>query len=147
MSRTDFGIYVPQLAISADEVFERALTCERLGFDTLWLYDHLYGPGLPDRDSFEGWTLATAILAKTTTLRVGHLVTCNNFRHPALLAKMATSLDVLSGGRLEFGIGSGSYEEEHQQAGIEWGSVRERSDRLEESLEIITRMFTTCVAS
>jgi alkanesulfonate monooxygenase SsuD/methylene tetrahydromethanopterin reductase-like flavin-dependent oxidoreductase (luciferase family) len=143
VSGLTFGIYVPQVALSPDDLLARALDCERLGFSSLWLFDHLYGPGLPDVDAYEGWTLATTLLAKTTTLRVGHLVTCNNFRHPALLAKMATSLDVLSGGRLEFGLGSGSYEEEHHQAGIEWGSIRERSERLEESLEIITRMFTS----
>jgi alkanesulfonate monooxygenase SsuD/methylene tetrahydromethanopterin reductase-like flavin-dependent oxidoreductase (luciferase family) len=143
MSNVTFGIYVPQLAMSADGLVGRALDCERLGFSSLWLYDHLYGPGLPDVDAFEGWTLATTLLARTTLLRVGHLVNCNNFRHPALLGKMATSLDVLSGGRLEFGIGSGSYEEEHHQAGIEWGSVRERTERLGEALEIITQMFSS----
>ena len=89
MSRIEVGVYLPQLAISADEVFDRALECERLGLDSFWLYDHLYGPGIPGVDSLEGWTLATAILAKTSRIRVGHLVSCNNFRHPALLAKMA----------------------------------------------------------
>jgi alkanesulfonate monooxygenase SsuD/methylene tetrahydromethanopterin reductase-like flavin-dependent oxidoreductase (luciferase family) len=143
MSRVRFGIYVPQLAMSADGLVARALDCERLGFHSLWLFDHLYGPGLPDVDAYEGWTLATTLLAKTTRLRVGHLVNCNNFRHPALLGKMATSLDVLSNGRLEFGIGSGSYEEEHHQAGMEWGTARERTERLEEALEIVTRMFTS----
>jgi alkanesulfonate monooxygenase SsuD/methylene tetrahydromethanopterin reductase-like flavin-dependent oxidoreductase (luciferase family) len=143
MSAVRFGIYVPQLAMSADDLVARALDCERLGFHSLWLFDHLYGPGLPDHDAFEGWTLAATLMAKTTSLRVGHLVNCNSFRHPALLAKMATSLDVLSGGRLEFGIGSGSYEEEHHQAGIEWGSPRVRTERLGEALEIITSMFSS----
>jgi alkanesulfonate monooxygenase SsuD/methylene tetrahydromethanopterin reductase-like flavin-dependent oxidoreductase (luciferase family) len=143
MSATTFGIYVPQLAMSPEDIVGRALDCERLGFHALWLFDHLYGPGLPDAGAYEAWTLASVLLAKTTQLRVGHLVNCNNFRHPAVLAKMATSLDVLSAGRLEFGIGSGSYEQEHHEAGIEWGSVRERSERLEEALEIVTRMFAS----
>jgi alkanesulfonate monooxygenase SsuD/methylene tetrahydromethanopterin reductase-like flavin-dependent oxidoreductase (luciferase family) len=143
VNQVTFGIYVPQLAVSADDLIGRALECERLGFESLWLFDHLYGPGFPDRDAFEAWTLAATLLAKTTRLRVGHLVNCNNFRHPALLAKMATSLDVLSDGRLEFGIGSGSYEIEHHQAGLDWGSARERTERLGEALEIITRMFTS----
>jgi alkanesulfonate monooxygenase SsuD/methylene tetrahydromethanopterin reductase-like flavin-dependent oxidoreductase (luciferase family) len=143
MSQVTFGIYVPQLAISPDNLLDRALECERLGFHALWLFDHLYGPGFPDADAYEGWTLASVLLAKTTRLRVGHLVNCNNFRHPALLAKMATSLDVLSAGRLEFGIGSGSYEIEHQQAGLTWGSARERTERLAEALEIVTRMFSS----
>src|SRR5215469_10125114 len=137
----EFGIYLPQVALTFEEILGRALECERLGYDSLWLYDHLYTPGLPQAPSLEAWTLATALLARTSRLRVGHLVACNNFRHPAVLAKMATTLDVISGGRLEFGIGSGSVEAEHEQAGIGWGSPRERSERLGEALEIITRML------
>jgi alkanesulfonate monooxygenase SsuD/methylene tetrahydromethanopterin reductase-like flavin-dependent oxidoreductase (luciferase family) len=139
----DFGIYLPQLAMSFEGILERAQRCEDLGYDSFWLFDHLYGPGLPDLPSFEGWTLATALLARTTRLRVGHLVNCNNFRHPALLAKMATTLDVISGGRVELGLGSGSVEEEHHQAGLPWGSIGERSERLGEALEIITSMFAS----
>ena len=112
-----------------------------MGFTSFWLFDHLYAPGLPDQPSFEGWTLATALLAGTTTLRVGHLVLNNNLRHPALLARMATTLDVISGGRLKLGIGSGSFAAEHHEGGFPWGSMRERTDRLEEALEIVTRMF------
>ena len=137
----DFGIYVPQLAMSYPDLRDRALECEALGFHSFWLMDHLYGPELPDRPSFEGWTLATALLAQTTSLRVGHLVLSATFRHPALLAKMATTLDVISNGRLELGIGSGSYPPEHERAGIPWGSFRERSELLGESLAILTAMF------
>jgi alkanesulfonate monooxygenase SsuD/methylene tetrahydromethanopterin reductase-like flavin-dependent oxidoreductase (luciferase family) len=138
----EFGIYVPQVSFSYADVIDRAVVAEDLGFDSLWFYDHLYSPGLPDLASFEGWTLASYILAQTTRLRVGHLVLCNNFRHPAVLGKMATSLDVLSGGRLELGIGSGSVAHEHLQTGLPWGTFPERSERLAESLEILTRMFT-----
>jgi alkanesulfonate monooxygenase SsuD/methylene tetrahydromethanopterin reductase-like flavin-dependent oxidoreductase (luciferase family) len=137
----DFGIYVPQLAFEYQDVLGRARLCEELGFSSFWLFDHFYGPGLPDLPALEGWTLATALLAQTTTLRVGHLVLCNNFRHPALLARMATTLDAISAGRLEVGLGSGSVEEEHHQAGLPWGSLAERSERLGEGLEIVTRMF------
>jgi alkanesulfonate monooxygenase SsuD/methylene tetrahydromethanopterin reductase-like flavin-dependent oxidoreductase (luciferase family) len=137
-----FGIYLPQVAMSFEQALDRALECERAGFDALWLYDHLYSPGQPDKPSLEAWTLATALLARTSRLRVGQLVLCNNFRHPALLAKMAATLDVISGGRLELGLGSGSVAEEHRQAGLPWGPARERSERLGEALEIITRMFT-----
>jgi F420-dependent oxidoreductase-like protein len=143
----EFGIYLPQVAMSFEQVLDRALECERLGFDALWLYDHFYSPGQPDKPSLEAWTLATALLARTSRLRVGQLVLCNNFRHPALLAKMAATLDVICGGRLELGLGSGSVEEEHHQAGIAWGSARERSERLGEALEIITRMFTGSVTT
>jgi F420-dependent oxidoreductase-like protein len=139
--RVDFGIYVPQLAFEYGDVLGRARLCEELGFTSLWLFDHLYGPELPGTPAFEGWTLATALLAQTTRLRVGHLVLCNTFRHPALLAKMATTLDHVSGGRLELGIGSGSYAPEHEQSGLPWASFADRSERLGEALEIITSMF------
>ena len=142
MTTVEFGVYLPQVSLTADQMIERARVAEQVGFDSLWLYDHLYSPGQPDRPSLEGWTLATYLLAQTSRLRVGHLVLCNNFRHPALLAKMATTLDVLSSGRLELGIGSGSVRAEHEQSGLPWGEVAERSDRLAESLEILTRMFT-----
>ncbi|MHB8682310.1 MAG: LLM class flavin-dependent oxidoreductase [Acidimicrobiales bacterium] len=141
MSGIEFGIYLPQVAMGFDELLGRALECEGLGFDSFWLFDHLYSPGQPGVPSYEGWTLATALLARTTRLRVGHLVLCNNFRHPALLAKMVTTLDVISGGRVELGIGSGSVELEHEQAGIPWGTAAERSERLEESLEIVTKLL------
>jgi F420-dependent oxidoreductase-like protein len=137
----EFGIYLPQLALDYDTLLDRALAVEALGYDSFWMYDHLTAPGMPDAPSFEAWTAATALLAQTTRLRVGHLVLCNNFRHPALLAKMATSLDVISGGRLELGLGSGSIEAEHLEAGLPWGTMRERSERFGEALEIITRMF------
>jgi len=139
----EFGVYLPQLTGSYETVLSVAHRAERLGFDSFWLFDHLHGPGLPEVPSLEGWTVATSLLAQTETLRVGHLVLCNNFRHPALLAKMATTLDVISGGRLELGIGSGSVEAEHTQAGLPWGSMEERSERLAEALEIITTMLAS----
>ncbi|HZJ27668.1 MAG TPA: TIGR03560 family F420-dependent LLM class oxidoreductase [Acidimicrobiia bacterium] len=137
----EFGIYVPQVAFDYPDMVHRARRCESLGFASLWLYDHLWAPGLPAAPSLEGWTLATALLTETTSLRVGHMVLCNNFRHPALLARMATTLDVISNGRLDIGIGSGSVADEHDQTGLAWGSIAERSERLGEALEILTRMF------
>lgn len=143
----EFGIYIPQVGFSWQDISARARAADELGIHSVWFYDHLYGPGQPELPSFEGWTLATYVLAATTRLRVGHLVLCNSFRHPALLAKMVSTLDVLSGGRVEVGIGSGSVELEHRQAGIDWGSFEERSRRLEESLSIITSMFTNPTTS
>ena len=137
----EFGIYVPQVAFEWQDVQTRATAAVELGIDSMWFYDHLYSPGLPDLPSFEGWTLASYVLASTRRLRVGHLVLCNNFRHPALLAKMVSTLDVLSAGRVEVGLGSGSVELEHRQAGIEWGSFAARSQRLEESLAVLTSML------
>ena len=91
MTRLDVGVYVPQMGFTFTDVLHRAQRCEELGIGSLWLYDHMYGPGVPDIDSLEGWTLATALLSRTERLRVGHLVLCNQFRHPAVLAKMATT--------------------------------------------------------
>lgn len=142
MGSVEFGLYLPQVALDYDRILERARLAEDVGFDSLWLYDHLYSPGQPELPSLEAWTLATYLLAHTDRLHVGHLVLCNNFRHPALLAKMASTLDVLSGGRLELGIGSGSVQVEHEQAGMAWGDLAERSERLAEALEIVTRMFS-----
>lgn len=141
MTELDIGVYVPQIAFSYQEVLHRALRCELLGIGSVWLYDHLYGPGMPEVPSLEAWTLATALLGRTERLRVGHMVLCNQFRHPAVLAKMATTLDQISAGRLQLGIGSGSIEDEHDRTGLEWGTFAQRSERLGETLEILTQAF------
>jgi len=141
LSTLDIGVYVPQMGFTFADVLHRAQRCEELGIGSLWLYDHMYGPGVPDISSLEAWTLATALLSRTERLRVGHLVLCNQFRHPAVLAKMATTLDQISGGRLELGIGSGSIEDEHHRLGLDWGSFAQRSDRLRETLEILGQAF------
>jgi len=143
MSGLDIGVFVPQLAFSYEDVLHRALRCEQLGIGSVWFYDHLYGPAAPSISSLEAWTTATAVLARTERLRVGHMVLCNQFRHPTLLAKMATTLDQISAGRLELGIGSGSIEDEHRRAGLDWGSFRERSERLGETLEILHQAFAS----
>lgn len=141
MTELDVGVYVPQLGFSYAEVLHRAQRCEQLGIGSLWLYDHMYGPGVPNIASLEAWTLATALLANTERLRVGHMVLCNQFRHPAVLAKMATTLDQISDGRLALGLGSGSIEDEHLRMGLPWGTFRERSERLGEALELLTQAF------
>ena len=142
MTGLDIGVYVPQMGFSYQDVLHRAQRCEELGIGSLWLYDHLYGPGVPHIASLEAWTLATALLSRTERLRVGHMVLCNQFRHPAVLAKMATTLDQVSAGRLDLGIGSGSIEDEHTRTGLEWGTFAERSERLAETLEILSQAFT-----
>ncbi len=141
MTGLDIGVYVPQMGFSYQDVLHRALRCEELGIRSLWLYDHLYGPGVPEISSLEAWTLATSLLSRTERLRVGHMVLCNQFRHPVVLAKMATTLDQISAGRLEFGIGSGSIQDEHHRTGLEWGTFAERSERLAETLEILHQAF------
>lgn len=142
MSRPEIGVYLPQMGFSFDDLLHRTQRCEELGIDSLWLYDHLYGPGMPDYPSMEAWTLATALLARTERIRIGHMVLCNQFRHPVTLAKMATTLDQISQGRLSLGIGSGSIEDEHHRAGFEWGTFAERSAGLAETLEILHQAFS-----
>src|SRR5712691_4213109 len=88
----EFGVYIPQVGFDWHEICERALLAEELGFTSVWFMDHLYPPELPNIGSFEAWTAASALLAQTTRLRVGHLVLSSTLRHPVLLGKMATSL-------------------------------------------------------
>ena len=106
----EYALYLPQLRMSFGAIEERAAAAEELGFHSVWLMDHLAAPGLPDADTLEAWTVATTLAARTSRIHIGHLVLCDAFRHPALLAKMAATLDVASGGRLELGIGWGSVE-------------------------------------
>jgi F420-dependent oxidoreductase-like protein len=112
------------------------------GFDHVWVFDHLasIGEGGPDRPIYEGWMLQAAIAQATKRVHLGCLVTGNTYRNPALLAKMAVTVDHLSGGRLEFGIGAAWAEIEHQMYGIE--GLDHRVGRLRESLEIIKSLFT-----
>jgi alkanesulfonate monooxygenase SsuD/methylene tetrahydromethanopterin reductase-like flavin-dependent oxidoreductase (luciferase family) len=120
---------------------ERAAAAEELGFHSVWLMDHLTAPGLPDADTLEAWTVASTLAARTTRMRIGHLVLCDALRHPALLAKMAATLDVLSGGRLELGIGWGSVEQELRSFGFAPEGAATRAGRLSETLDILRLMF------
>ncbi len=112
-------------------------------FESGWTFDHFYpirgdhtGPCL------EGWITLTALAQATRRLRMGTLVTGIHYRHPAVLANMAASLDIVSGGRLELGIGAGWNEEESGAYGIELGTPRERSDRFEEACEVLTGLLS-----
>ncbi len=136
-----FGLFLPQLRMSFPTILERTLAAEAAGFDSLWLMDHLAAPAATEQDTFEGWTLAAALAVRTTTIRIGHLVTCDPFRHPAVLAKMAATVDVLSEGRLELGLGWGSVERELETYGIGAGPPRERAARMRETIEILDLMF------
>lgn len=140
-TRPWFGLFLPQLRMPFVTMLERVLVAEAAGFDSVWLMDHLAAPAMPEADTFEGWTLAAALAARTTTIRVGHLVTCDPFRHPALLAKMAATVDGLSDGRLELGLGWGSVEAELATFGIGTGTPAERAARLGESIRILDLMF------
>ena len=136
-----FGLYLPQIRMSFDRILERTLAAEAAGFDSVWLMDHFAAPMAPDVDTFEGWTVATALAARTSTIRIGHLVLCDPFRHPVLLAKMAASLDVISNGRLELGIGWGSVPDELATFGFGPEPPAVRAAKLRETLEIMELMF------
>jgi len=137
-----FGLYLPQIRMSFDRILERTLAAEAAGFDSVWLMDHFAAPMAPDVDTFEGWTIATALAARTSTIRIGHLVLCDPFRHPVLLAKTAASFDVISNGRLELGIGWGSVPAELATFGFGPEPAATRSARLRETLEIVELMFS-----
>lgn len=119
------------------------LAAERAGFDSLWLDDHLLSDEGDWRDAkLEGWTTLAALAPITSTAKLGFLVAANTFRNPGLTAKMATTLDHLSGGRFILGIGGGWFEREHQAFGFDFGSgFGERLDRLEESISLIERLL------
>jgi F420-dependent oxidoreductase-like protein len=112
-------------------------------FESGWTFDHFY-PIFSDSTGpcMEGWITLTALAQATTRLRLGTLVTGIQYRHPAILANMATTLDIVSGGRLELGLGAGWNEEESGAYGIELGTPAERSDRFEEACEVIVGLFT-----
>jgi alkanesulfonate monooxygenase SsuD/methylene tetrahydromethanopterin reductase-like flavin-dependent oxidoreductase (luciferase family) len=137
-----FGVYVPQVRASAADVERRVLAAEVAGFDSVWFLDHLSAPGLPAADCYEGWTLATFLAARTQTIRLGHLVLCDAFRPAPLLAKMAATLDVLSGGRLELGLGWGSVPAELQAWGFGAVPAAERARRLAETLTVLPMLWS-----
>lgn len=115
---------------------------ERLGFDSAWTFDHLVplliGHGEP---VLEGWTLLSALAEQTERLTIGCLVSSNTFRHPVVLAKMATTVDIISEGRLVLGLGAGYYEIEHTVYGIPFGTQRSRADGLAEACQIVKALF------
>jgi alkanesulfonate monooxygenase SsuD/methylene tetrahydromethanopterin reductase-like flavin-dependent oxidoreductase (luciferase family) len=128
--------------MSFDRMLERTLAAEAAGFDSVWLMDHFAAPMAPEVDTFEGWTIATALAARTSTIRFGHLVLCDPFRHPVLLAKTAASFDVISNGRLELGIGWGSVPDELRTFGFGPEPAAVRAAKLRETLEIVDLMFS-----
>lgn len=121
---------------------------ERLGYDGAYTYDHFMAVMMDPYDPcLEAWTALAALAVHTTRLRLGVLVTGNTYRHPAILAKMATTVDVISNGRLDFGIGSGWFEPEHRAFGIPFRTARERCEMLEEALAAIRALWTARDAS
>ena len=115
---------------------------DQSGFDHLWNFDHFAAIMTdPEIDVFEGWTLLGAMAEATSRVRIGCMVTGNTYRHPAVLAKMAVTVDHLSGGRLELGIGAAWAENEHEMLGIEFGTAGRRVEWLDEACQIMKQLF------
>jgi F420-dependent oxidoreductase-like protein len=125
-----------------DALLRWTRAAEASGYDTVWVADHLMTVPPSQEMLFECWTMVVALLRETETLRIGQLATCNSYRNPALQAKMASSTDVIGGGRFTFGIGAGWYEPDYQAYGFEFPGAGERLRRLEEAVQIIGRMWT-----
>ena len=115
---------------------------DQLGFHGIWDYDHFYGLVDQQQPTYEGWTTLAAMAAQTTNARVGCLVGSVTYHNPALLAKMAVTIDHISGGRLEFGLGAGWHEPEHHGYGIEFPTPAARVEMLDEALTVIKRLWT-----
>jgi F420-dependent oxidoreductase-like protein len=148
-----FGAFVPQgwrldlAGIDREQHWETmtrvARRIEETGFESLWVYDHFHTVPTPTQQvTYEAWTLMASLAAVTSTVRLGQMCTCNTYRLPSYLAKVAASIDVISGGRLEMGIGAGWYEHEHDGYGYPFHDPAPRIKMLEEGVEIMKAMWT-----
>ena len=140
--KIEFGLFTPQAGMSYKAMLDRAVNIERLGYHSLWLVDHFWNRGVPDADVLECTTMMSALCARTEKLRIGSLVLCNSFRNPALLAKALATIDNVSNGRLEVGLGAGWMDEEYRAYGYEFPSMGTRLRQLEEGVQILKAMFT-----
>jgi F420-dependent oxidoreductase-like protein len=149
-----FGVFIPQgwkmeLVSIADPVakwqktVEIAQLAEKLGYDSIWVYDHFHNVPRPAHETvFECWTVIAAISQLTKKIRLGQMVGCNLYREPSLLAKITSTIDVISGGRLDWGIGAGWYENECRGYGFDFPEPKVRIAMLRECVEIVRSMWT-----
>src|SRR5918996_847321 len=152
MTVTRMGLQIPNLTFPGtpdDQLFERiaglAVAAEESGFDSVWVMDHLHQIAVvgPETDPMlEGYTLLAGLAARTERVNLGTLVTGVTYRNPALLAKIVTTLDVVSAGRAILGIGAAWNESEHRAYGYDFPPVKERFERLEDALQICRAMFS-----
>ncbi|MGI9607186.1 MAG: TIGR03560 family F420-dependent LLM class oxidoreductase [Acidimicrobiales bacterium] len=149
-----FGTMVPQgwklelTGVPEDEQWERirsaAHSLEETGWDSLWVYDHFHTHPIVAHESvYDAWTLMAALAVETSTIRIGQMCTCVLYRQPSLLAKLATSVDAISGGRLEVAIGAGWSHKEFAAYGYDYPRDGVRLDMLEETAQILKEMWTT----
>lgn len=149
-----FGVFIPQgwkMELAGIEGAENkwntsvniAVLAEELGFDSIWVYDHFHNVPKPAHEAvFECWTTIAAISQRTNRIRLGQMVGCNSYRNPGLLAKITSTVDVISGGRLDWGIGAGWYENEYKGYGYEFAKPSDRIGMLRETVEIVKSMWT-----
>jgi F420-dependent oxidoreductase-like protein len=149
-----FGVFIPQgwkmelaafdgAAAKWDAAVATARLAEDLGYDSLWVYDHFHNVPRPANEAvFECWTTITAISQLTSRIRLGQMVGCNSYRNPAVLAKITSNIDVMSGGRLDWGIGAGWYENEYRSYGFGFPKPKDRIGMLDETVRIVRSMWT-----
>jgi F420-dependent oxidoreductase-like protein len=149
-----FGVFMPQgwkmelsgvdgAAAKWSTAVDIARRAEALGYDSIWLYDHFHNIPRPAHEAvFECWTTIAAISQLTNRIRLGQMVGCNSYRNPALLAKITSTIDVISGGRLDWGIGAGWYENEYRAYGYDFPTPKDRIGMLRECVEIVRSMWT-----
>ena len=147
------GVFVPQgwrmdlnsikLEDQWNTILKAASNIENLGYESIWVYDHFHTVPKPTQDpTYECWTLMSALSQTTSKVRLGQMCTCNSYRNPAYLTKVASNIDVMSNGRLEYAIGAGWYDHEYRAYGYEYPSAGIRLKMLEESLIIYKKMTT-----
>ncbi len=139
-----FGVHIePQVGYTYEQALAIAKEAEKLGYHSFWCSDHIFlDANSAERNCLEAWTLLAALAADTESIKLGTLVTCNSYRHPALLAKIAASIDMISNGRLWFGYGAGWKEIEYNAYGYDFPKIQVRMDMMEEALEIIKLLWT-----
>ncbi len=142
-SSVTFGVTLPQIKRGWEEARATATELEQLGYDSLWVNDHLYGVPLPTVPILESWTLLSAIGAVTSRVQLGTLVSPPGFRNPALHAKMAATLDAITGGRVIVGLGAGWFEMEFRGYGYPFPPVRVRLEQLREAAQVMKQVWTT----
>ena len=136
-----FGVMVPQIKRTWDQSISAAETFERLGFDSIWVNDHFYGPQSPKIPMLEAWTLIAALAARTNNVEIGTLVTPVGMRNPQHLGKIISTIDHISNGRIIAGLGSGWMEREFTDCGMPFGTAGQRTTQLRETIQLLKSMW------